>query len=322
MNVTHFGLAMLCASGLLLGACKEQTTTNTADGGGPGNGGVPGDGMDETDNQLAVSAAAVQSLDVIEEAMGHAVASSGERVDAVACLSGLLTGLRADVGPSVIGSGGWLLRLSDIDFRDPQPIDHLVDLDQTAADGDDLFPHASGQIRVVATPTVTNAPGSGETSGQVAYEPIVITFESVVETTNPVSGVRVSWAAGTRQTGSLVLDWERSARTSWSYTLSATKQVVDKQVTISTATDSTTGIVNADWTGSRTRSRSGTQWERSRSLSGTRSVRWTRAGGQTRTVVWDVVSPEEIYLTLDGISRGPFAWWQLVRNFGYGPVRE
>jgi hypothetical protein len=279
-------------------------------------GGLAGTGSDSSD--AAVAATAAQLLDLTAEATSYAV--SNAHAGAPIAVAGVL--------PFFDGQrrGTDWINIRDIDFRDPSDINRLIDLDATDEDGNDLFPDASGQIRLTATVASSNHVPRAEgqpATGFVSLSPVQVTAVTEITVSDRRNGNTASWPATTSHSGTWRVDYERSDRNNWSMAMAGTRSVTNKTVTITTDDgNQRTGVINARWQSNRSRARvNGERAPAERSLSGSREVVWTGADGNQRTVSWNVVSLDEIYVTINGETTGPFTIEEL-RKRGQAPSRD
>jgi len=169
----------------------------------------------------------------------------------------------------------------------------------------------TGTVTITATGSVTdNLDGTGNVSYSVDVQ-----RTSQVVYTNPVNGTVVTAEAGQGVTFDLSIDWASTDDQNWSivYEAIAARPPIDLVVD----KDADTYFVSVDAQRNETVTIAAVEGVLSieYQLSGYREVSWTSSEG-SHTVRWDVVSLQEITLTIDDVVYGPhtaFEWWLLYQ---------
>ncbi len=179
-----------------------------------------------------------------------------------------------------------------------------VDLDAVDGLGNDLWPNATGLLDVDASGTVTGDAASG-----TADYTVVVTALSTCVFTNPNASSSATVPPGASLTLTQHLTWSWTDAQNWSVSSDATGSVTGVPVTIQK------GPLLVDATVTRSRHSTWTFSQAGSVYSG--SGTWTSlttvelATGDV--VVFDVQNPSLIYITVNGVTFGPYTtgevWW-------------
>jgi hypothetical protein len=178
-------------------------------------------------------------------------------------------------------------------------VDVLIDFDAEDADGNDLAPDATGQVRVVALGTVT-----GDDAAGTATFSVDITAETDLTLTNPDNGTETTIPAGAAWSYLLVVEWTEEDSDNWSVTATATTTVDVQDVIVddgdATVTVDVLGFREVVSSFSRTNGR--LSHERSFEGSITTSV---DDGESVESVVLEFVKPGRVRISVLGGMFGP-----------------
>jgi hypothetical protein len=269
MNRIRIALAALAAA-LLVPACGPQSS------GGP----------TAEEKQLTQTAEAGMGAGAgTVKAATNAVLDSGSNNAATASISSKSTGSA--------------VRATVTSFNFAAAVDVTIDLDAQDGGGNDLYPHASGRLHVVAAGQVTGT----NTAGNAVY---AVQTEWVTDGvfTDPQSGCTATLAAGSGIDWVLTVSWNWIAENNW--TLSGTNDF-SGQHTVTVVDDGQTWT--ATWAGERHAGAVLTMTPAGLALgtavSGHVEVTISGPGG-THTVVFDWMGAGAVKITCDGQVYGPY----------------
>jgi len=185
----------------------------------------------------------------------------------------------------------------------------VVDFDALNASGQDAFPNVTGLLQVDATGSVTG----DATSGDAAYS-VQTNWLTDGVFTDPVCGAQATIAAGSGLSYSLSVGWLYVDSLNWSVQASSDFSAAR---TVTVTDDGETWTANgtvqrhASWSIVRAAGAYTVSW----SFSGQRTIVVTD-GVETHTVVIDVQALDRIFITVDGVTYGPYTalqiylWWR------------
>jgi hypothetical protein len=237
---------------------------------------------------------------------GSAASNTGTKTVEEATNALLNAGTNGATATTQTASGGAQSPSPTFNFQ--ATVSVVVDFDVLDGEGQDAFPNVSGQLQVDATGSVTGDPSGGTANYSVETEWLT---DGVF--TDPACGTQATIASGSGLSYTLVVEWTYTDSLHWSVQatsdFSANRTVT---VTQSGGTWTATGTVERHATASI--SRSGDTWTVSLGVSGQRTLIVTN-GIETHTVVIDVQAIDRIFITVDGVTFGPYtagqiwAWW-------------
>lgn len=194
-------------------------------------------------------------------------------------------------------------------FNFNSSVNVTVDLDALNAQGNDRYPNTTGLISVSATGTVT---GTSQ-NGQASYSVQVTVLTDVVYT-DPNSGDSGRIAPGASWTYTLSVSWSWTDSQNWTVSTSSDSQLSGLQVTVQsgalvvTASVSGTRQVSGLWT------RAAGVPSFSYSWTGVKTITVTE-GTTSHVIVIEVQSSTSIFITVDGVTFGPYTVAQVVAFF-------
>ena len=184
----------------------------------------------------------------------------------------------------------------------------VVDFDALDGNGEDAFPNVSGQLQVDADGSVT-----GNASAGTANYAVVTTWLTDGVFTDPACGAQATIAEGSGLSYTLVVEWTYTDSTHWS--VEATSDFsANRTVTVTHGGETWTATGTVERHATASISRSGETFTFSLGVSGQRTLIVTN-GIETHTVVIDVQAIDRIFITVDGVTFGPYtagqiwAWW-------------
>ncbi len=191
-------------------------------------------------------------------------------------------------------------------FTYANTVNVTVNFDALNIGGQDRYPNATGQIAVASSGSVVGTSGAGSVDYAVtatALTPCVFT--------DPGTGTKATIAAGSSLSYTLNLVWSWSDSQNWTVTSSS-----NGSITAFSATVLYQGVTyGATINGSR---QTGGTFQKS---AGVYSASITWSGNKTialsngHTVVFDVQSPNSIYVTIDSFTFGPYTVTELILIF-------
>ncbi len=181
----------------------------------------------------------------------------------------------------------------------PESVDVTVDLDREVA-GQDLFPYASGTLRLQATRTTASA-------GEAAYHAVVTALTDVAYT-DPETGIRVVLSQDESFTYGIVLSWSYSGSENWSVRAQGhmEAEAMDLSVEIPGVLPVAVRVDVSSWSEVALEVASGTPGV-SVDVTGRWSASWTGADGAEHQVRVDAGSGDTWSVTVDGETYGPYS---------------
>lgn len=178
----------------------------------------------------------------------------------------------------------------------------MVNLDAPGASGSDRYPNATGIIHVVASGTVSGTSASGSADYSVG-----VTAVTDCVFTNPYAGTTGTIYAGSTFTYTLDLTWSWTDSLNWTISASTNTALTSFAVGCSNGPATYSATINGSRDVSATFSRAGGTWSGSWSV----TSYWTIVT-PFHTVVVNVVNLSTIYITVDGVTFGPYTAAQVV----------
>jgi hypothetical protein len=258
--------------------------------------GDSGGGSSSTGAPSAEQAQAVQLSDGASDASGQTMHAANDAI------------LNAGSGGAVAAKGEPGAGLATGSFSFQANLNFTLDLDETDGAGADRFPNATGQLKIVASGSVSGSGGAG--SADYAVETTWLT-EGVF--TDPVSGCVAKMASGSGLSYSLHVEWNYVDELNWSINAESdlsgnhSVTVIDGAETF---TATATGSRHVEASIARTPSSFTVVY----SVTGTRTVTLSN-GTETHVVVVNVNGLDKITITVDGVVYGPYTAVQIRRFF-------
>jgi hypothetical protein len=186
----------------------------------------------------------------------------------------------------------------------------VVDFDAQDGLGNDLFPNVQGKLQVDAAGSVSGDPSAGTATYSVQTEWLT---DGIF--TDPVCGAEATVGTGSGLSYSLTVEWIYTDSVNWSIQavsdFSAARTVT---VTHDGQTWTVTGTVERHATAAITRSAGA--FSVVVTVTGNRTV-IVSDGVETHTVVIDVQAIDKIFITVDGVTFGPYTALQIRRAWHF-----
>jgi hypothetical protein len=183
-------------------------------------------------------------------------------------------------------------------------LDLVIDLDAPNASGNDRYPNATGLIHVVASGVITGSSGSGSANYDVMVE---ATTDCVFN--NPYQGTSGTIYAGSTFNYTLDITWSWTDADNWTISVTTDTSLTNFSASCTSGSVTHSATINGSRDVTATFSSTAGTWSGSWSI----TSYWTIVT-PAHTVVINAVNINTIYITIDGITFGPYTaaellWW-------------
>ena len=198
---------------------------------------------------------------------------------------------------------------STVAFNYQANVDLVLDLDSQDDNGQDRWPNATGQVRIVAAGTLSGTATAGSATYAVETEWLT---DGVF--TDPISGCTATILQGSGIDYSLSVEWTYTAEDNWMITAEADASGQRSFVVVHEGqTWTIDGQFSRHWDAVFTRAPG--HFSINVNAQGHREVTVSN-GTETHTVVIDVAGLDAITIVVDGVVYGPYTAHQIRQHFG------
>jgi len=271
-------LAALAAA-VLVPACGPGNSSSSGSSGAP-----PAEAVAQTQRTDAASDAADKAVQITSEAV-------------------------VDQGTDgQVAARGARTARSTVAFNYQASVDIVLDLDSVDGNGQDRWPHATGQVRIQAAGTLTGDQNAGTATYAVQTEWLT---DGVF--TDPVSGCSATIEQGSGIDYSLSIEWTYTAEDNWMISAEAD---ASGQRTVVVQHDGQTWTITGQFTRhwEAVFTRAPGHFSVNVTAQGRREVTVTN-GTETHTVVIDMAGLNSITIIVDGTVYGPYTAHQIRQYF-------
>jgi len=244
---------------------------------------------------------------VVDDAEAQASLDANSMAQAIQLLESYATQEIVDQSTSSqnAGNGPIVDLLTDLPFANSY--DFQLDLDEEV-NNVDRFPNATGTIRIQATGTLGVK--------TLTLNPVMVTaVTDVVLTDTENSSATATIASGSSIQYSVVITWSFTTLQTWTVNATATIDAEDFEATLTDGEETLDTTTTVSLTVRTTVDSVAGVKTVSAEVSGTWETTWTD-GGKSKTVGLEIVSADEIYVTIGRIESGPYSAQELLDLFG------
>ncbi len=205
----------------------------------------------------------------------------------------------------------------DIDeISEIRQIDRTIDLDmQDPVAGVDLFPCATGRVRLQATAGIT-----GLLDGVLEFDPVAVTYLTDVVVTDSTSEVSVTWREGTELDYSAEAGWSITDMENFEFSVEVDGQVQDKTLVVEHPEYLAVRAarVSGSFSGVLLHTRSSGEGETTCSLNADYVIEFS-ALFIKHTLEWAIAVTDDeqiVTITFDGETLGTYTLSELAEAFG------